>query len=233
MLPTILWILSFIIILIIIHGLFFNQSEHFDQHNVENYEKYKQSKQREDSKRYNLMGTNPFLVGYDEDLQPIYRFIDYNTNHPIFNYKDLNATRFETRSPGLIKHRYAYNDVPETTTQDKDTKLYNFSFLKQLPQEICNRHYATVTKELSDSDPLLYYPDITNKKYQCQGHEQKKYPYANSRGDPVVVDVNSDLFITKKPIKGYDYDRMFDITANSGDGTGEFYSEINKLNADM
>jgi len=211
MFETTLWILSIVIILIIIYSLTYNQVENFESTNA-----------------------TPFIVGYDEDQEPIYRIIDYNTNHPLYNYKNLNAMRFESRFPGLVKHRYSYNDKKETNEKDIDTSMYNFSFLKQLPQNI-PRYHATVGEDIVALDPLLYYPDVSNSKpsrdNSCKESHQA-YPYANKRGDPVLVDVKSDLFITKKEINGYDYDHMYDIVNNAGDGTSEFYHEIDKFNAD-
>lgn len=170
--------------------------------------------------------TNPNLKPYDGFK--MFKLVDYNTQCPIYDYKNLNALRFETRFPGLLKHRYSFDDTP---VKKNDTSFYDFAKLSQLPIELRNRYYATVSKSLADTDKLLYYPDTTNLKYACQGYSPRKYPYANARGDPFIVTNDSDLFIKKDPIYGYDYHNMYEIATNTAPGTNEFYSDYNKLNS--
>lgn len=167
---------------------------------------------------------NPNLVGYEEGLPKEYRFLDYPKNKiGLQNMKHHAGNNWHLRFPYMVPQRYAYddlkNDCPCTTIQD-------FAILKQLPQEVRNRYYATVPWQMSKTSPE-YYPDMTNKKYNCHACKQK-FTY-NTSGIPFLTDTKYDILMNRKPIHGYDYANMYDSTINAGEGTSDHYYLIDRI----
>lgn len=169
---------------------------------------------------------NPNLIGYEEGHPDEYRLLDY-PKHKIGlqNMKEHIGNNWHLRFPYMVNQRYAYDDLRNDCPC---TSIFDFATLKQLPQEVRNRYYATVPWELSKKD-LKYYPDMTNKKHKCHGYPQKRYPYYNSIGIPFLTDTKYDILMNRKPIYGYDYENMYDTTMNAGDGTSDQYYYIDRI----
>lgn len=169
---------------------------------------------------------NPYLVGYEEGLPKEYRFLDYPKKK--INMQNMKAhigNNWHLRFPYMVPQRYAYNDFP---IDCPCTSIFNFAELNKLPQEVKNRYYATVPWELSKYSKE-YYPDMTNKKYQCSKCAKPRYPFYNSLGIPFLTDTKYNILMDRKPIYGYDYDNMYDSTMNAGEGTSDQYYFIDRI----
>jgi len=175
---------------------------------------------------------NPNLVGYEEGLPIEQKTLDYSTiKRPSWNQKEFNANNWHLRLPDLVRQRYSYND--KCYGSCGNNKIHNYANLKELPLELRNRYYATVPIELSEMS-LEYYPDFSNKKYE--GHEYAFTPchVCRNKGIPTFVDTsrkcngtkchnNCHCFGYDRPISGYDYSQMENVTMNAGPGTSDRY----------
>lgn len=142
-------------------------------------------------------------LGYKEGLPKEYRRVK-RCYGPIKNTSRLDSLLFEKRLPHIAAARFSYNDtpipcgMPEYRVED----IKDYAFLRDLPKELRNRYYATVTKQKADSD-AYYQPDDTNLAYKdvhkidscdCVNHRQPQgiLNLGNIRGE--------DYFVAKDPI---------------------------------
>jgi len=157
-------------------------------------------------------------LGYEEGLPKEYRRVK-RCYRPIKNTSTLDSMFFEKRFPDLAAARFSYNDkptpcgMPEYRIED----IRTYAHLKDLPQEVRNRYYATVIKKEADSN-IYYQPDDTNLAYIDVHHydpcECNNYP--NPQGILNTKDIyGEDYFVAKDPVN------------NAGEGTKDNYSDQN------
>lgn len=66
------------------------------------------------------------------------------------NIKGLDADKWETRFPYMVKAKYSYDDTPIPKDEIKPILHDNYALLKELPTQIKNVYHAKV-------NPCLYF----------------------------------------------------------------------------
>lgn len=151
-----------------------------------------------------------------------------NTIYPrgVWRHKELNANKWETRLPSLVKHRYSFNDCP---TNQKLPGIKGAARLKELPLNLKNRWGSVLDGKIARTS-LEYYPDVDalkigDKSNQTFGHianDNKIYssyrtvaPFITDTrpnkldtphspfGSPYVIDSPQDYQNLSKMISGY------------------------------
>lgn len=179
---------------------------------------------------------NPNLVGYEEGLPIQQKTLDYQTiKRPSYNLKEFNANNWHLRLPDLVAQRYSYND--KCYGQCGDKKIHDYANLKELPLNLRNFYYATVPLEFAATSSE-YYPDYSNKKYEGHEYLSTACQQCRNKGNPTFVDASlTDIkysgkdcqcFGYNKPISGYDYSQVENVTTNTGPGTSDNYHSKEK-----
>lgn len=134
--PIILLFMALVIILIY-SSLFTNEKEGFDK---EGFDKNRFNK--------NIWAYDENML--DNEYKPAIRPPIF-PNKGITNKKELNAVKFETRLPELIKQRYSYNDVRQVDEEKCYPSLNNnYAVLKELPiNNYQNNYHTTLPRHIA------------------------------------------------------------------------------------
>lgn len=140
----------------------------------------------------------------------------FNMKYPrdIYDKKNLKGLMFDTRFPGLLKHKYNYDDTKNCETLPV---LKDKARLKDLPMHLKNWYHAKVPKCMAETDDYYWEGNIKNNKYknecfgcmsECKGNDDyysKIDDLVNAQYcDDYVLDKSFSSLMKNKPIYGFD-----------------------------